>query len=331
MSHPARSGAEQADAASRFPPELLYRAAHLYYLENANQAEIAVILNTSRPTVSRLLAEARATGIIHIEVRDPSQVSSTEPARDLMAALGLRAAYVTPSSTGRQLGPVLARGVSQALIAAAMSAGDALLVSSGATVHAIAQQTLPSLPGVLVAPTVGGTDEPGEYYQTNEITRTIAVKVHGTPVLLYAPLQPSENLFRVLLDDESTQRVTSLWSNARVAILGIGAPPRARQSRPSVLARDDMSLASAVGDICARPFDRDGRPLSFPGSDRLVAMDLNDLTRIPHTIGVATGADKVPAILAATRAGWVNTLVTDVTTAWALVAHANALAAGSSA
>lgn len=321
MSNSASAGNENADAPSRFAPDLLYRAAHLYYLEDATQAEIAVLLGTSRPTISRLLAEARASGIVHIEVRDPAQVSTSELATELRRALGLRQAYVVPGSTGRQVGPVLAGGVSQALLAASLTAGEAMLVSSGATIHGIAQSPLPSLPGVLVAPTVGGVDEPGEYYQTNEITRTIAVKVHGTPVLLYAPLQPSETLFRVLLDDATTKRVTSLWSSAHVALLGIGAPPTARRSRPSVLARDDGALVSAVGDICARPFDGEGRPLPFPGSDRLVAMDLDDLARIPHSIGVAVGAEKVPAITAATRAGWVNTLVTDVPTARALVEH----------
>lgn len=319
MSHPASGAAESATTAVRFAPELLYRAAHLYHVEDATQAEIAAILGTSRPTVSRLLAEARATGIVHIEVRDPAQASSGVLARELVGALGLKAAYVTPSTSGRQVGAVLAGGVGQALTAASMRAGDALLASSGATVHAIAQHPLPSLPGVLVAPTVGGVDEPGEFYQTNEITRTIAVKVHGTPVLLYAPLQPSENLFRVLLDDEATQRVTSLWRGARVALLGIGAPPQTRRSRPSVLARDDVTLASAVGDICARPYDGDGHPLPFPGSDRLVAMALADLPAIPHSIGVAVGAEKIPAIRAAARAGWINTLVTDVATARALI------------
>ncbi len=319
MVQPVRPNAENADAPNRYTPEVLYRAAHLYYLEDATQAEIAVILGTSRPTVSRLLAEARATGIVRIEVRDPSLGSSAELARALERALGLRAAYVTTKSTGPQLGPVLAGSVSQALGAAAMRAGDALLVSSGATLHAIAQQSLPSLPGVLVVPTVGGIDEPAEYYQTNEITRTVGVKVHGTPVLLYAPLLPSAKLFRVLLEDESTRRVTSLWTHARVALLGIGAPLRTRQFRPSVLASHDEVLASAVGDICARPFDSDGHPLTFPGSDRLVAMALDDLVRIPHTIGVAVGADKLPAILAAIRAGWINTLVTDVPTARALL------------
>lgn len=328
MSRPPGAGDEKSDVASRFPLELLYRAAHLYYVEDATQAEIANVLDTSRPTVSRLLAEARATGVVRIEVHDPSQLSSSQLARDLIDALGLRSAHVTPQGTGRQFGAILADGVSQALVEARMKAGDALLVSSGATLHAIAQQSLPSLPGVLVAPTVGGVDEPGEYYQTNEITRTIAVKIHGIPVLLYAPLQPSANLFRVLLDDESTRRVTSLWHTARVALLGIGGPPSTRQLRPSVLARDDTTLVSAVGDICARPFDGDGRPLQFPGSDRLIAMDLDDLTRIPHTIGVAVGAEKLPSILAATRVGWINTLVTDVPTARALIERGEALATG---
>jgi DNA-binding transcriptional regulator LsrR (DeoR family) len=312
---------ESLQVATRFAPELLYRAAQLYYLEDANQADIAQQLNTSRTTVSRLLAEARAAGIVRIEVVDPASLRSGQLAADLRRALGLRAAYVTPSDTGRQVGPVLARAVSEALAATDLKAGEALLVSSGATLYAVAQQPLPSLPGVLVAPTVGGVDEPGEPYQTNEIARAIAVKVHGSPVLLYAPLAPSEGLYRMLLEESSTRRVTSLWTDASVALLGIGAPPRTRELRPSVLARDDALLTAAVGDICARPFDGDGHPLPFPGSDRLMAMGLEDLTRVPWSIGVAVGLDKVPAILAAVKAGWVNTIVTDAPTARALLAQ----------
>lgn len=312
------------DVPPRFPPELIYRAAQLYYLEDATQAEVATRLNTSRPTVSRLLAEARSTGIVRIEVRDPGQDSSAELAKAVARRLDLRAAYVTPSSAGLQPGPLLAGGVGRALQAASLQPGDAVLVSSGATLHAVAQQTLPSLRGVLVAPTVGGVDEQAEYYQTNEITRTLAVKVHGTPVLLYAPLQPSENLFRVLMEDDSIKRVTTLWGSAQLALLGVGGPPRTRQSRPSALAQPDVPLNAAVGDICARPFDREGRAIPFPGGDRLVAMDLDDLARIPHTVAVAVGVEKVPAILAATRSGWVNTLVTDAPTARALLSEAPA-------
>ena len=302
-------------ASSRFPPDLLFRAAQLYYLEEATQAEVAAALGTSRPTVSRLLAEARATGIVHIEVRAPSPSDTSELQERLEQALGLHRAFVTSVGTGTALGPALAPGVAAALEDADLRPGDALLVSSGASVYAVAQQSLPPLSGVILAPTVGGVDEPEAYYQTNEITRSLAVRLHGSPVLLYAPAMPSATLRKVLLEDAQIRRVTSLWRTAKAALLGIGAPPSTRSSLPSMMPRRSASLRGAIGDICARPFDADGKPIAFPGSERLVAMELADLVRIPHSIACAVGEEKVAGIRAAARAGYVNTLVTDVATA----------------
>lgn len=313
---------DPASSGQRFSPELLYRAARLYYLEDATQAEVATALGTSRPTVSRLLAEARATGIVHIEVREPAGVPTAELEAALVEALGLRRAYVTPSASGVALGTVLAPRVASALEDADLAPGDALLVSSGASVYAVAQQPLPSFPGILLAPTVGGVDEPEAYYQTNEITRSLAVKVHGSPVLLYAPAMPSAALYPVLLDDSLIQRVTSLWHSAKAALLGIGAPPRTRSSLPSFLPTNLPAIDGAIGDICARPFDGEGRPIEFPGVERLVAMELDALRRVPHSIALAVGAAKVPAIRVAARAGYINTLVTDAPTAQMLIAAA---------
>ena len=115
-------------------------------------------------------------------------------------------------------------------------------MSSGSSTYAVAQQPLPALPGVLLAPTVGGVDEPDARYQTNEITRSMAVKAHGIPVLLYAPAMPGPALYDVLLQDSSMQRVTSLWHTARAALVGIGARPRTRSSLPSFLPKDSATL-----------------------------------------------------------------------------------------
>lgn len=304
---------------SRFPPALLYRAARLYYLENATQAEVAEALGTSRPTVSRLLSEARASGIVHIEVREPGLAPTDELADRLCTVLGLKAAHVTASAAGAQLGSILGPGVAEALRGADLQAGDALLVSSGASVYAAAQQPLPALPGVILCPTVGGVDEHEAYYQTNELTRSLAVRLHGTPVPLYAPAMPSQALRDVLMEDPLIRRVTTLWKTAKAGLLGIGAPPPLRSSLPSVLPPDAPGMSAAVGDISVRPFDGLGEPVTFPGSERLVAIELADLRRLPHSIGLAVGAEKVPAILAATRAGYVNTLVTDLPTARLLI------------
>lgn len=319
-----RAPDDTTGAASRFPPQLLYRAARLYYLEDATQAEVAMALGTSRPTVSRLLSDARATGIVHIEVRDPDAIDTADLAERLARAVGLKKVWVTASATGVSIGKVLAPALAEALRNAELRAGDAVLVSSGATVHAVAQEELTPLPGVLLAPTVGGRDEPEEYYQTNEITRRMAVRANGNPVLLHAPAMPGPALHDLLMQDESIQRVTTLWHTARAAILGIGAPTVTRTSLPSMLPRDSEQLGRAVGDICARPYDAAGEPIAFPGSERAVAMQLADLRRVPHAIGLAVGADKVGGILVAARTGYINELITDIPTARLLLDAAEA-------
>ena len=107
---------DEAGARRRFPPSLVYQAARLYYLQQATQAEIAEQLGTSRPTVSRLLAEARDTGVVQVQVRDPEQTAMVDLELALVDALGLQRAYVTPASKGMPLGSLLGPGVAEALL-----------------------------------------------------------------------------------------------------------------------------------------------------------------------------------------------------------------------
>lgn len=308
-------------AAPRFAPELMHAAATLYYVEEANQAEIAARLGVSRATVSRLLAEARRSGIVRIEVVAPA-VDDAGLADRVADALGLRAVYVAPPVHEAMVGPGLAGQVATALRDVGLVRDDVLLVSSGRTVWDVAQADMPALPGVIVAPTVGGHDEPEPWYQTNEITRQMAHKVQGHPVFVFAPALPSQQLHERLVTDPALVRVMDLWESARCALLGVGAPPAARQSMPSFVPREAPWLREAVGDICVRFYDRQGVPLSFPGSDWLVATSHETLQRIPVSIAVAVGAVKAPALVAGARARWFNTLVTDAPTAEALLAVA---------
>ncbi|MGH3361931.1 MAG: sugar-binding transcriptional regulator [Nocardioides sp.] len=305
---------------SRFSPQLMHAAATLYYLEEANQAEVADRLGISRATVSRLLSEARRLGIVRIEVLDPAETWDEELGPRTAAALGLSAVHVAPAAHEAMVGASLAPQLSAALADVGLDPGDVLLVSSGRTVWEAAQAELPRLPGIVVTPTVGGQDEPEAWYQTNEITRQVAEKVKGRPVFLYAPALPGPRLYEQLVDDHSTRRVLDLWENATCAVLGVGAPPVTRESMPGFVPRDAGWLGDAAGDICTRFYDAAGQPLQFPESDRLIATSLETLQRIPVTIGIAVGTEKIPSLLAASQAGWFNTLVTDAPTAAGLLA-----------
>ncbi len=301
---------------SRFPADLMYDAARLYYEEGLTQADVATSLSVSRPTVSRLLAEARHVGIVEITVR--RSTSATDTLAELVAArLGLQRVYLAggeKESLGRRLAPA----VSQALLDARLVPEDVLLVSSGMTLYQCLSQELPRLPGVVVAPTVGGQEEPEPWYQTNVMTALVAERGGGRPLYLYAPALPSASLRRSLLQDPSFRRVLDAWARARCALVGLGTALDGRTVIPAFVPRDAASLSRAVGDVCSRFFDAEGRPVDFPGSSRLVAIPLDALRALPASIGVAAGPEKVPAIRAAARHRYISHLVTDVPTAQAL-------------
>ena len=310
-------------AAPRFSRALMHTAATLYYLQDATQAEVAAQLGVSRATVSRLLADARQAGIVRIEVVAPVDEDLAALARTAEAAVGLKAAHLVSSPVHGPVGAALAPALSTALRALDLMPGDVVLVSSGRTVHEAAQAELPALPGTVLAPMIGGQDEPEPWYAPNEITRQVAAKVGGSPVFLYAPAIPGPELYATLLADASARRVIDLWSAARCAVVGIGGPPSIRASLPRFALAGARGLRQSVGDVCSRFYDAEGRAVPFPGSDRLVATPLEVLREIPDCIGLAAGREKVPGILAGARAGYFTQLVTDADTAAALVAAAD--------
>lgn len=317
-----------------YPPSLLYRAAKLYYEDNATQAVIAATLGTSRTTVSRLLAEARRRGIVQIAIVKPQPGDTNNLADRLRTQLGLDRVYLSAAlpqtsprrSTIETLGGVLAPALGTALTAVGFVPGDIMLVSSGRTMYEVAQHELPQLSGVVVAPTIGGIDQSERWYQTNEIVSLVASKIGGRATYLFAPVLPGPDLHERLVQDPVVQRVLHLWPFARCVVTSVGAPPILRDQLPQFIVPALPSLVEAAGDLCSRFFDRAGEPLEFPGSDRLVAVDLETLKQIPVVIAVAAGSERVTSIIAAARKRYFNQLVTDPDTAEVLLSTAGATA-----
>src|SRR5689334_17379112 len=76
---------------------LALRAATLYYLDGLTQAEIASRLGVSRPTAGRLVARAKAKGLVRIEVVVPPDMRDdlhADEERELEHRYGLTEAVV---------------------------------------------------------------------------------------------------------------------------------------------------------------------------------------------------------------------------------------------
>ena len=314
------SSQASSNPATRFSPELMYAAARLYYVEEATQAEVAAALGTSRATVSRLLAEARRHGVVQIDVRPPAPSIDSDLAARTASALGLEHVHLSEGAAAPHLGASLAPPLSAALRQTGLQSGDILLVASGRSLYEAAQFELPRLPGVLVVPTVGGQDETDAWYHTNEIARAVAVKIDGRPVFLHAPALPGPELYVGLQREPSIRRVLALWREAACAVVGIGASPSTRDSISNSIPTDVPGMDHAVGDICLRFFDETGTPVTYPGIERLMALELGDLRDLPTVIAVAVGPEKVAGIVAGSQVGYFNQLVTDAPTAMLLLA-----------
>jgi DNA-binding transcriptional regulator LsrR (DeoR family) len=308
-----------AGTSSKFPLETVYQAARMYYVEDANQVKIAKSLDVSRPTVSRLLAEARRIGMVRIEVVNPAETASKSLGIELAAALSIQHVYLADGDQSRRVRGGLLPLVFEAIADMALAPGDVLLASSGRTIYELSQAPLPKLPGVIVAPSVGGQTEPEPWYQTNEIARAMAEHTGAQPAFLWTQALPSPEMHGFLQRDPDFRRIQRLWESAKGALLGIGAPPTTRSSISRFIPKDDDSLSRAVGDICLNFYDVHGKRIVFPGSDRIVSTSEENLRAIPHTVGVAVGAEKATSILGAARAGYYRKLVTDSHTAKAVL------------
>ncbi|MEE9572044.1 MAG: helix-turn-helix domain-containing protein, partial [Candidatus Neomarinimicrobiota bacterium] len=83
---------------ARYKSTVLVEAAKLYYDHQLSQLEISKKLGVSRPTVSRLLQQARNTGIVKIEITDPSDVG-TQLESALVDKFDLKKVIVVPNDT----------------------------------------------------------------------------------------------------------------------------------------------------------------------------------------------------------------------------------------
>lgn len=299
--------------------ETLVRVSRLYYELGETQSRIADLLGVTRPQVSRLLKQARAEGIVEIRIVDHATEAS--PAGDVLRErFGLTAVHLAPTLAGpedltrRSIGRLAA----QVLRAASrdgsiVGVGDGVGVSSAA--DALADETTPL--NATVVPLSGGFWFAGPGREPfRRIADALGAAVHGIP----APGVLDDAATRdALFAHPAVRAVAALWSRLDVALFGIGGPAWSAAAFGETVV-DEIEQRGAVGELLIAPFDLEGRFVSDELRRRTITFDARELSRVPTAIGIAGGPAKVAPILGALRSGSVNTLVTDVRTAEAVVA-----------
>jgi deoxyribonucleoside regulator len=80
-----------------------------------------------------------------------------------------------------------------------------------------------------------------------------------------------------------------------------------------------MMKDGAVGNLCSTFFRQDGSICNTDFEDRIVGVRIQEITKAQYSILMAAGSHKVNAIIGVLRGGFVNTLITDSSTAEAVI------------
>jgi deoxyribonucleoside regulator len=298
----------------------LVQASRLYYELGETQSRVAEILGVTRPQVSRLLKRARAEGVVEIRIVDREAVSSAV-ADDLRDQFGLAAVHLAPALAGpEEVSRRMIGRLGAEVLRAVIRDGSIVGIGDGASISAVADAVAADEPihetGATVVPLCGG------YWFTGparEPFRRVADGIGGLALGLLAPgLVDDPATKRALVAHAGVRRIAELWERLEVAAFGIGGPAWSAAALGPDTVRE-LEAADAVGEVLVSPFDAQGRFVGDGLRERTIAFDARDLGRVPVRIGVAGGPAKIRPILGALRGGLLTALVTDQSTAEAVL------------
>lgn len=302
-----------SSAQSLYDRNRLYTVAVKYYEEQLSQSEIASQIGVSRPTISRMLATARETGMVQIRILPPEAREMQELEQRLCRALDLQRVYIAPGLQSMGRGTGLRTAVQRAVNNWDISPGDTIVIASGLATHTVALMGINGIEDAVLIPAVGGVNEPESWHQTNETVRLMAESSGAQRLSLFASVMPSPAVYEALSTDGAYNDIVRRWGTAKAAIVGVGSPTARRHSLASMIPQS--LLKDSVGDVCLHFFDERGAELSFPGDSHTVRIPMADLKRIPHALAVAIGHEKIQSIQVAAQMGLFKELATDEDTA----------------
>jgi deoxyribonucleoside regulator len=307
---------------------LLAKISRLYYEDGLNQQDIAKRLGISRPHVSRMLATAKAEGIVNITINNPySREQDIE--QELVETFGILDAFVVSleESSEQRFLHQLGRNCA-ALLESVLKDNDIVGVMAGRTIAAVAAELEYFERNALqFTPLVGGWGPAGSAWHANSNTMMFAEKLKSTYWLLHAPaVVASQETRELLMKEPEIASLFDITRKSSVAVVGIG-----QVSKEATIVQtgyfgdtdlNDVIQKGAVANVCASFLNEEGENIAFSAQTRMIGIDIPELRQHTNVIAVASGQDKVEAITATLRGKWIDILVTDLETAqWVLAFH----------
>lgn len=132
----------------------------------------------------------------------------------------------------------------------------------------------------------------------------------------------SEEMVNALSDESSVQDIQRMRDSSAFSVIGIGSmSDNATILQSGIATRNDflyMKSQGIVGDVLNHFIDKNGDIIYTDFEKRLVSTPLEKIKSMRNVVGVAGGKNKIAAIKAALKGGYLDILITDEETAKSL-------------
>ena len=302
---------------------LIAAVARRFYLDDQSKSSIAQELGLSRFKVARLLEQARASGLVRIELDHYGDIDLDLSSR-LQAAYGLLHVLVVVTEetsdveVRRHLGEAAA-----SLLTEIVTEQDVLGLAWARSLLAI-PPGLRRLSRCPVVQLTGALDRAGRMDDgAVELVRSVGRVAGGPTHFFYAPMiLPDEATAAVLRRQPDVATTMGHYPHLTRAVVGVGSWEPGRSTVVDAIPTalwEDLHRRGVRAELSGIQIDGAGRPVDSDLRARTIGISCAELRAVPEVIGVVYG-DKTDAVRAAISGGLINSLVVHAPLARALLA-----------
>lgn len=295
-----------------------------YYELGISQEEIASREYISKSTVSRIINRAVQKGYVRVKLNYPI-VSAHETEEKLVKMFGLESATVVPAYVDDY--ELRLKDVCKSVVADLkkfVRNGEIIAVSWGRTMEYLAR-TLDddyqnNKTGITIVQLNGSVAGDLLSVKSSEIVERFQEIFSAKGFLFPVPVMvDNKETADALLRDSRVRPIIDMARKAQIAVFSIGTlSNRSVLFERGVMSHDDyeeLCSFDAVGDICSRYFDLNGKIVNKAMDSRTLGVSIPELSTKQHRMAIAVGHDKVKATVGALKTGAINRLYTDEITA----------------
>lgn len=298
--------------------QLAARVARRFYLDDRSKVQIATEFGISRFRVARLLDFARTTGIVRIDIVEPT-TNLDEVASALRSHLNLEGVRVVDTSGSAEEVRSQLGAMTASYLSSTVRPGQMLGMSWGRTLAAMTTH-LRSLPPVKIVQ-LSGTVGSDVSRSPVELIRRIMDLSSSEAFAIFAPFFLGSSAAEVK-NQADIKSVIEMYPDVDLAVLGVGSwEPLDSELYPVFPqhVRQQLDAQHARGEIVGIFVNDDGE-IVFPELiDQCIAVTPYRLLRTPRVVAVAAGPSKTAALYAVARSGLITEIITDKRTATAML------------